>query len=386
MHYPALFRPACLALLLAVAGCSGGGGTLVPVQAEGGADKGASSPHTYTVQRGDSLYGIARQFNMTVRALIDANSLQPPFQVIVGQVLVLPGGGDYVVVKGDTLMGVAHKTGVSFSTLARMNNLAPPYVVKLGQRLLLPAAVGQGTTQAALPPVIEAQRKPPPTKRADASPSAKKVVGGYAPLSQRSQETNTQPPPAALPSAAAASAPAPVPGPVPSPASAAAPLAAAPSVPSPPAMPAALMPVTANAGRGFIWPVRGQVITEYGSAGKGQHNDGINIAVPRGTPVLAAQDGVVAYAGNELKGFGNLLLVKHADGWMTAYAHNEALLVKRGQSVRRGQQIAKSGDSGGVAEPQLHFEVRQGTRAVDPMSYLVGANPTASPGTPPGSG
>jgi murein DD-endopeptidase MepM/ murein hydrolase activator NlpD len=129
-------------------------------------------------------------------------------------------------------------------------------------------------------------------------------------------------------------------------------------------------------GRGFIWPVKGAVIAEYGSTGKGQHNDGINIAVPKGTPVVAADDGVVAYAGNELRGFGNLLLLKHADGWMTAYAHNDALLVKRGDTVRRGQQIARSGDSGGVSQPQLHFELRQGTHAIDPMTQLRGDRPS----------
>ena len=134
-----------------------------------------------------------------------------------------------------------------------------------------------------------------------------------------------------------------------------------------------------KSGRGFIWPVKGEVIAEFGTTGKGQHNDGINIKVPPGTPVVAADDGVVAYSGNELRGFGNLLLIKHSDGWMTAYAHNQALLVKRGETVKRGQKIAKSGDSGGVSEPQLHFEIRQGTRAVDPQGILGGkAIPAAS--------
>lgn len=120
----------------------------------------------------------------------------------------------------------------------------------------------------------------------------------------------------------------------------------------------------------FAWPVDGKVMTKFGAAGAGRHNDGINIKVAEGTAVRAAENGVVAYAGNELKGFGNLLLIKHADGWITAYAHNRQLLVKRGQTVRRGQPVAKAGKTGGAKESQLHFEIRKGAKAVDPLLYL----------------
>ena len=112
------------------------------------------------------------------------------------------------------------------------------------------------------------------------------------------------------------------------------------------------------------------MISGFGATGKGRHNDGINIAAPRGTPVKAAENGVVAYAGNELRGFGNLLLIKHDGGWVTAYAHNEALLVRRGDRVRKGQTIARVGSSGGVSTPQLHFELRRGKNAVDPRKHL----------------
>ncbi|MCR6632053.1 MAG: M23 family metallopeptidase [Magnetospirillum sp.] len=113
-------------------------------------------------------------------------------------------------------------------------------------------------------------------------------------------------------------------------------------------------------------------MTEFGPMGKGQNNDGVNIVAPRGTPVKAAENGVVAYVGNELKGFGNLLLIKHADGWMTAYAHNDQLLVRKGEQVRKGQQIATVGASGNVTQPQLHFEIRRGTEAVNPADYIKG--------------
>ena len=132
----------------------------------------------------------------------------------------------------------------------------------------------------------------------------------------------------------------------------------------------AAVPRPPAATGGFIWPVEGKVISSFGPKAKGFHNDGINITAPRGSPVRAAENGVVAYAGNELRGFGNMLLIKHADGWITAYAHAGEILVKRGETVKRGQVVARIGSSGGVASPQLHFELRRGTDAVDPQAHL----------------
>ena len=103
----------------------------------------------------------------------------------------------------------------------------------------------------------------------------------------------------------------------------------------------------------------------------GGRNDGINIAAPRGTPVRAVEGGVVAYSGNELRGYGNLVLIKHPDGFISAYAHCEELLVKRGQHVKAGQVIAKVGATGGVGRPQLHFELRRGENPVDPKKFLA---------------
>jgi murein DD-endopeptidase MepM/ murein hydrolase activator NlpD len=118
----------------------------------------------------------------------------------------------------------------------------------------------------------------------------------------------------------------------------------------------------------FRWPARGRIIQGFTSGG----NDGINIAVPEGTQVKAAEGGVVAYAGNELKGYGNLVLIRHPNGFVSAYAHNGELDVKRGDQVKRGQTIAKSGQSGNVGSPQLHFELRKGSTPVDPTRYLAG--------------
>ncbi|MCI4679547.1 peptidoglycan DD-metalloendopeptidase family protein [Rhodoblastus acidophilus] len=118
----------------------------------------------------------------------------------------------------------------------------------------------------------------------------------------------------------------------------------------------------------FRWPARGRVIQAFGTGG----NDGINIAVPEGTQVKAAENGVVAYAGSELKGYGNLVLIRHPNGFVTAYANNGSLEVHRGETVKRGQVIALSGQSGNVASPQLHFELRKGSKPVDPSKYLAG--------------
>jgi murein DD-endopeptidase MepM/ murein hydrolase activator NlpD len=128
----------------------------------------------------------------------------------------------------------------------------------------------------------------------------------------------------------------------------------------------------ANAAPTFHWPVRGRILSAYGRKPNGQQNDGINVSVPEGTPIRASEDGVVAYAGNELKGFGNLILVRHADNWVTAYAHLGTIDVKKDQKVKRGETIARAGQTGGVTSPQLHFEIRKGSNPVDPEKHLSG--------------
>jgi murein DD-endopeptidase MepM/ murein hydrolase activator NlpD len=123
----------------------------------------------------------------------------------------------------------------------------------------------------------------------------------------------------------------------------------------------------------FRWPVRGRVVQGFGRQPSGSHSDGIAIAVPSGTQVKAAENGVVVYAGNELRGYGNLVLVRHDNDFVTAYAHNSELLVRRGETVRRGQAIARSGQSGSAQQPQLHFEIRRGSTPVDPQRHLTGS-------------
>jgi murein DD-endopeptidase MepM/ murein hydrolase activator NlpD len=132
----------------------------------------------------------------------------------------------------------------------------------------------------------------------------------------------------------------------------------------------------------FMWPVKGKLISGFGAKSDGLNNDGINIGAAKGTPVLAADNGVVAYAGNELRGFGNLLLVKHDGGWITAYAHLDTMSVERGSRVKRGERIGTVGQTGSVNAPQLHFELRKGSHVVDPREQME-ANPQLSEGASP---
>jgi murein DD-endopeptidase MepM/ murein hydrolase activator NlpD len=130
-------------------------------------------------------------------------------------------------------------------------------------------------------------------------------------------------------------------------------------------------------GNSFRWPVQGRIVSAFGPKSDGGHNDGIDLAVPLGTSVMAAENGVIAYAGDELKGYGNLVLIRHSNNWVSAYAHNDEILVKRGDQVRRGQVIAKAGRTGQASQPQLHFELRKGSRPVDPTKYMASTQANA---------
>ena len=138
--------------------------------------------------------------------------------------------------------------------------------------------------------------------------------------------------------------------------------------PPPRAEPGAVVP--ARAAARFLWPVRGKLISGFGPKPGNRHNDGINVAAAAGSEVRAAENGIVVYVGNELAGYGNLLLIRHAADWTSAYAHNAEILVGKGETVQRGQVVAMVGATGNVDSPQSHFELRRGTKAVDPIDYL----------------
>ena len=250
--------------------------------------------------------------------------------------------------RGDTVYGLSRRHRVPVRAIIEANHLRAPYHLKAGQRVALPRGrqhvVKRGETFYGI-----AQRyrvNPHAMARANglAPPYDIRVgrvlvltgTGAASPAMKKSRtkvvlkRLPRRPPPKAVPQPPAAS------------------------------------------GNGFIWPVRGRVLSGFGVKAKGLRNDGINISAKRGTPVKATENGVVVYAGNELRGFGNLLLVKHANGWVSAYAHNDTLVVKRGDKVAKGQRIATVGSTGSVKTPQLHFEMRRGRTAKDPRKYLRG--------------
>ncbi len=323
-----------------------------------------SHPEAVVVGRGDTLYAVARQYNIPTRAIIDANGLRPPYALRVGQRLTLPTVRTHVVQAGDTVNNLSRRYNVEMSSLVRSNAIDPPYRIMAGQTLILPAS-------AARSPDVQVARVDDPSPALGAAPPAAPATPvESAPLAAPTGgvgATHAAPVTSAPGSASPAAPPAPTrnepsaaqPGPPPNPAQQAAEIEPA----------AASLP--ARAGQGFQWPVRGRVISDYGPKGGGLQNDGINIAAARGAPIRAAEHGVVVYAGNELRGFGNLLLLRHADGWMTAYGHADEILVTRGDQVKRGQVVARVGATGNVTSPQVHFEIRRGSRAVNPRDHLT---------------
>jgi murein DD-endopeptidase MepM/ murein hydrolase activator NlpD len=360
-----------------------------------------------TVQPGETLYAISRRSGVPVRSLIDANNLQPPYRVQAGQVLILPSTRQHIVQQGETLYAVARRYNVEAASLARMNHIDPPYTIKLGQPLLLPPSVAEGSQVAAAPPTsalsppgVVPALPPASVPTAATAPAAGVTTTALPPPTPTGPPQALAPqasPPQTLPPPATAPAPPPVPPrppaqptpPAPESADEAPPPAGTavsppepesgvppPAVPpGPKAAPSAAVAALVEGHRApvaplFSWPVSGQIVSTFGPAAGGTHNDGINVSAPEGTTVVAAEAGTIAYAGNELRGFGNLLLIKHDGGWVTAYAHNQVLLVKKGDRVRRGQAIARVGSTGGVSGPQLHFELRNGTKAVDPLDHL----------------
>ncbi|MBV8336387.1 MAG: M23 family metallopeptidase [Alphaproteobacteria bacterium] len=257
------------------------------------------------------------------------------------------------VQRGQTLSGIAHAHHIPMRVLAEANQLTPPYHIQAGQTLIIPSA-GQPATQQVSP-------APPPSAPSEPTSIATSPQAVVPHQTTAAPAEQTPPVPAA---------PTPI-------VSSPAPADSGKTVASVPAAKTERPAVSAQNGGMFLWPVHGRVLAGYCSGPDGTHNDGINIAAPRGAPVEAVDAGVVAYAGNELRGYGNLLLVKHPNGWISAYAHCDQVLVKRGDKVSRGQIIARVGSTGNVSEPQLHFELRRGNRAVDPREFLS-PQPTAT--------
>ncbi len=314
------------------------------------------------VKRGDTLYGIAKRENVSLNELMRVNGLTTPV-LKPGQKLSLPSGravararpaapaavaaapapadwtGSYTIKGGDSLYNVARQNKVKLDDLQRFNGITDVRRVKPGTVLKVPGVAGAvlaevPATTSPAPVLTPPAQSPvtanvPPLALDPSAPSAAPKI-----LNSGAEEKKV----AALDAGTAVAVTAPASGSV--------------------------------ADGKLRWPVMGRVIAGYGPRNDGTHNDGINISVPAGTDVHAAESGSVAYAGSELKGYGNLILVRHENNLVTAYAHASEILVKRGDRVTRGQVIAKAGKTGAVDQPQLHFEVRRDQTPVDPTGYL----------------
>lgn len=263
------------------------------------------------VREGDTVWRISQNYRLPLRDIIALNALEPPYALAVGQRIRLPEPLEHKVGGDDTLYRLSRMYQVPVSKLVKTNKIAAPYRLKVGQVVRIPRKIDA--------PVVREAR----VERASVLASVARQ-----PLVDAPPKKNTFIEPSLMPMLAASKRP------------------------------------------DFVWPLRGKVLSGYGAKDGGLYNDGINIAAPRGTPVAAAADGVVAYVGDDISSYGNLVLIRHSGGMVTAYAHLSGVNVAKGASVRRGQAIGTVGSTGTVANAQLHFEVRKGTETLDPRKYL----------------
>lgn len=254
-----------------------------------------NSVGTATVRKGDTLSEIAESYDLSMRSIIVANKLKPPYTIYPNQRLVLPPPKTYKVQRGDTIYEISRMFSTTQNRVVRLNKIKKPYRIYEGQVLKMPM----------------------PEQRIDVA-SAKPIPKSIQKLKKKAKLS---------------------------------------------------APKLSGNGQ-FLQPVKGKIISSYGPKSGGLHNDGINIAAPRGTSVKVAQSGVVAYVGDAIEGYGNLVLVRHDKGYMSAYAHLDKISVKRGTTLSKGQKLGTVGQTGNVNTPQLHFEIRKGTKALNPAVYL----------------
>lgn len=355
---------------------------------EGGGTKVAASHgagDAIEVQQGDTLYSLSRRHQVSVSELMSANQLSSP-AIKPGQKLYLPNGtsakaaprapasydtaaaspaeapaaapvveaaeapadwtGSHTVKQGESLYAIAREKKVKLADLERYNGIADSRKVKPGTVLKVP---GDGSSDAV----------------ASSTGSAPSSAPASIPDRAQSMSEATSPPPTA-----SSVAPAMLNGNGSPPADNRVAKLETPGTMSDAGSSTPSQGEGSVAGSKLRWPVAGKVVSAFGPRPDGTHNDGVNVAAPLGTDVHAAESGIVAYAGDELKGYGNLVLIRHDNGWVTAYAHADEIMVKRGDRIKRGQVIAKAGRTGQVDQPQVHFELRQGQKPVDPTPFM----------------
>lgn len=286
------------------------------------------------VRRGDTLSEIAERYRLNTRDIIDYNQLAPPYHLAENQRLLLPAPAEHKVGANDTLVRISRMYDVSTSELVRLNRLPQPYTLQVGQTLRLPPSFertenAMAIVESASPdPVMPPQPSPAEVKKED---------------DRRLTQAATRP--------------------------TSAPTAQKPATPVSRSL---VQQVTGTGTPVFGWPVRGKIISAYGPKDGGLYNEGINIAAAGGTDVKASAGGAVVYVGNDLHSYGNMVLIRHSDGYVSAYAHLGKTSVVRGANVSAGQTIGSVGNSGTVSQHQLHFEIRKGGQTLDPQRYIKG--------------
>lgn len=303
-----------------------------------GVQKGAGSTGVHTVLPGDTVYKIANNYQLPMREIITLNHIEAPYNLKAGFRMKLPPPNEHEVRQGDTVTSIARLYEVSPNRLVSLNNLSSPYLLRIGAKIRLPSpsagrAVAQQASFVGNADDVAQSAGIEPVQREN--------------IRQASINNDVRQQPAVTPERK-------------------------PRVQQASMTRAKIPDVTPQmSGKGkFMRPVDGKVISTYGPKDGGLYNDGINIKAVRGAPVRAAENGVVVYTGDDLEGYGNLVLVRHDNKMMSAYAHLEKTLVKRGATVTRGQSIGTVGSTGQVDSPQLHFEIRRGTTPLDPLKYL----------------
>ncbi len=301
-----------------------------------GVSKGAGSAGIHTVLEGDTVYTISKNYNLPMREIITVNSLSAPYKLTTGYRMRLPPPNEHRVRDGDTLYGVARTYDVSVNRLVQMNNITAPYKLIPGDTLRLP-------TPARIAEGVEQRDFGNSSKQGSFQTVSTARVQGVerAPLDAPSRKVEK--------------------------------VVLTPDVQPKKDIPKKITgstPELSTKGGKFMRPVSGKVISKFGPKAGGLHNDGVNIKAVRGTPVRAAENGVVVYSGNDLPGYGNLVLVRHEGKLVSAYAHLHKSLVKRGDKVKRGQSLGTVGSTGQVDSPQLHFEIRKGAKVLNPEKYI----------------
>lgn len=351
--------------LVVLSACSQSGQT-VKVHSYG-VNVSSASLGMHTFRSGETLWSIAQRYDVDLRDLLEINRLTPPYAIASGTRVRIPAPRAYTVRQGDTLYNISRLFNSTTTELARLNRLPAPYKVSAGQKLRIPATSGRSAAYAsvassapiAIPPSKPTWFGTPPSGGAEQTGRASAASGIQSeplpPQAQTQAQSQTQ-----AQASAAVSAQNPDQAPV---------LASGADVP-PPARRVADAPPPPLSGSGFIAPVSGPILSAYGVKPDGLHNDGVNIQAARGTPVRASESGTVAYVGDAIEGYGKLILIRHSGGYITAYAHLDKMLVKKGARVQRGEAIGTVGSTGRVSSPQLHFEIRKGKDALDPARYI----------------